>query len=68
MNKGIQSNRILEVLWLIIFVITLAMGIFNTMKAPLKDTYMFFIMSFLSLLLYLARRNLRIKESKKTDS
>ena len=63
MKKSNNSNRILEVFWLIVAVFTLATGIHSTLKHGFRNSYMFFIMTALALLLYLARRALRMKNS-----
>jgi hypothetical protein len=40
-------------------------GLVDTFKLGISTSYVFFIMSFLALLLYLARRSLRKKENRK---
>jgi hypothetical protein len=54
-------NHVLEVFWLILSVFTAFMGIYVTVRHGFHSAYMFFIMAVLSLLLFLARRALRLK-------
>jgi Flp pilus assembly protein TadB len=65
MNKSNNMNRILEVFWLIVAIMTGIMGIYGTFTKGLKASYMFFIMAILSCFLYFARRYLRIHNSEK---
>jgi hypothetical protein len=58
-------NRILEVFWLIVAIMTGFMGIYGTFTRGFKASYAFFIMAILSFLLYFARRYLRIHNSEK---
>ena len=64
MKKSNSLNNILEIFWLIISIMTLATGVHATFTHGLRNSYMFFIMTILAFLLYLARRRLRIKNSK----
>lgn len=51
----------MEIFWLIIAIGTLILGLYAVFTDGFKENYMFMIMSLLSFLLYMARRNLRIK-------
>jgi len=63
MKKSNNLNNILEIFWLIITILTLVTGIHSSFKHGFKNSYIFFIMTILAFLLYLARRTLRIKNS-----
>jgi hypothetical protein len=64
MNKQSGTSKVREIIWLVIALITLLTGIYNTFTNGLtqRDSYMFFIMAAISYALYIARRNLRCKE------
>jgi hypothetical protein len=57
-------NRILEIFWLIIAIMTGFMGFYGTFTRGFKSSYAFFIMAILSSLLYFARRYLRFQNKK----
>ena len=59
MKNNPQISRVLEIFWLIVFVITLGIAIYDTLNKGLAKSYMFYIMSSLALLMYFARRGLR---------
>jgi hypothetical protein len=63
MKKSPDINYVLEVFWLIMASVTLIMGIYALFRNGLRTAYPFFIMTVLSLLIYLARRTLRRKNS-----
>ncbi len=65
MKNKLQISIILEYFWLIIFILAGMKGLVDTVKSGISTSYVFFIMSFLALLLYLARRSLRKKENRK---
>jgi hypothetical protein len=57
MNK--RAAHFLEYLWLGLGVITLATGIYETLRSGFSDSYLFFIMTVISLFMYSYRRRLR---------
>jgi hypothetical membrane protein len=61
--KHNNINYILEIFWLITSIILVMIGIYNFFKLGFDAAYMFFIMSFLAVLLYFARRYLRKKSN-----
>jgi hypothetical protein len=56
-------NNVLEFFWLIMAILTGLMGTYILFTNGFKSAYVFFIMSVLSLFLFLARRALRRKNS-----
>ncbi len=64
MKNSNNLNHVLEVFWLIIAVFTLLLGLFLLVRDGFRESYMFFIMSGLSFLLFYARRSLRRKNDK----
>jgi len=50
----------LENLWLILAVVTLAGGIYESVRNGLRKGYVFFILFAVSLIMYIYRRNRRI--------
>jgi asparagine N-glycosylation enzyme membrane subunit Stt3 len=67
MKKTPDLNHVLEVFWLIISVFTALMGVYVLFRNGFKSAYVFFIMSLLSFLLYLARHTLRLKNKNKLN-
>jgi hypothetical protein len=67
MKKSNNLNRILEFFWLLVTVLTALMGLFSLIKHGWKSSYMFFIMTIMAFLLYLARHTLHMKEKDKAD-
>jgi uncharacterized membrane protein YiaA len=61
MKNNPHISRVLEIFWLIVFIGTLLIGFYNTIQSGLSKNYMFFVMSAMAFLLYLARRSLRKK-------
>lgn len=65
MKKSNNLNFILEIFWLIISIFTFALAVINFVKFGISGSYIFFIMTLLAFLLYMARRSLRRKEANK---
>jgi hypothetical protein len=65
MNKSNDINHILEIFWLIVAIATGFMGLYAMFTRGFMNSYMFFLMAILSILLFLARRNLRLKNARK---
>jgi Flp pilus assembly protein TadB len=63
MKNSPNINRLLEIFWLIVAVLTALMSVYTLITTGIKSAYMFMIMCALSLLLYLTRRGLRRKNS-----
>jgi hypothetical protein len=68
MKKTPKANSFLEYMWLIISILTGLKGIIDSFKLGIETSYMFFIISFLALILYLARRSLRLKYRKDSEN
>lgn len=56
-NKSVSN--FMEIFWLIVFILSLTFGLFKTITSGFSENYMFFVISTLSILLYLARKSLR---------
>ncbi len=54
---------ILEIIWLILAIFFFTMGIYNTYLQGIGKSYMLFILFITSLLMYLLRRNRRLKQN-----
>jgi hypothetical protein len=67
MKQSNNLNSILEVFWLIVGILTAIMGLYTLAAKGFDNSYMFFIMSALSFLLYIARRSLRLKAKNKSN-
>jgi ABC-type Fe3+ transport system permease subunit len=57
MNK--KAALVLEYMWLILGIITLASGIYETIRSGFSEAYLFFIMTVISLFMFSYRRRLR---------
>ncbi|MDX9695617.1 MAG: hypothetical protein RBT49_07475 [Bacteroidales bacterium] len=55
--------RALEILWLISSLLCIVTGIHQTINESLNKSFVFFILAILSFLMFLFRRNLRLKKS-----
>lgn len=64
MKKSNNTNFVLEVFWLIVFILTLIMGCYSWITQGFANAYMFLIMAILSFLLYIARRTLRKRNAR----
>ncbi len=53
------AARILESLWLVLSLICLGTGVYNTLQNGFRDSVLFFIFALIALLMYLLRRNMR---------
>ncbi len=51
--------HILELVWLSLTVLSFLAGIYNWYQAGFSESIMFFVIMFVSLLMYIYRRNLR---------
>ncbi len=60
--KNNSISKVLEIFWLFIFIATLILGIFNSIKFGFAENYMFFVLSGLSFVIFWARKKLRLKE------
>jgi hypothetical protein len=67
MKKSNNLNHVLEVFWLIVGIMTAILGLYILATKGFKSSYIFFIMSVLAFLLYLARHTLRLKEKDKAN-
>ncbi|MBN1989126.1 MAG: hypothetical protein JW783_07020 [Bacteroidales bacterium] len=61
MNK---LSVVLETIWIVLAVVCLGMGIYATSKAGIGQSYMFFLLSVLALLMFVARRRKRLNNGK----
>jgi len=59
-NKYLQA---IEILWLVTTVLCIATGVHQTIYESLNKSYPFFIFAVLSFLMYLFRRNTRLKKT-----
>jgi positive regulator of sigma E activity len=66
MKSKIQISFIMEIFWLIVLILSAAKGIQLFITKGFTASQFFFIISVLSLLLFLLRRNLRKKENNPT--
>lgn len=64
MNNKTNVHFILEIFWLIVAILTAIMGVHAWYVTGLKDAGIFFLMSLLSFLLFLARKAIRKKTNK----
>jgi hypothetical protein len=67
--KSFNRNRILEIIWLIVAMLSIVAGIHKTyVDSGFRESYLFFIITFIAVLMYLFRRKLRKKERGKINS
>lgn len=59
-----MKSKFLEITWLIVAILTLAIGIFETWKNGFKLSYHFYIFFFISISVYFLRRSNRIKNNR----
>lgn len=59
MSKKIKPAYILEIIWLITFVLCAGAAIYKTSKEGFYESILFYLLSFVSLLMYLMRRYMR---------
>jgi hypothetical protein len=62
MNK--QVYLILEIIWLIVGILGLFAGFYQTLQSGLKESWLFFLIAAVGFGMYFMRRNLRKKLSK----
>ncbi len=62
-SKGI--GPIMEIFWLTVAASTLFIGVYEWVQKSFTEVYTFFILSIVSVFLYLFRRSIRIKSNKK---
>jgi len=67
MKNNLQISFVMEIFWLIVFILSTAKGIYEAFSRGFKESMYFFIISVLALLLYLARKNLRKKTVNKPN-
>ncbi len=53
-------NNILELVWLSLAILSFLAAVYNWYQAGFSESVIFFIMTFISALMYLYRRNMRI--------
>jgi hypothetical protein len=58
MNK---LTYIIEIVWLVLAIFCLAMGTYASIRIGFDQSYMFYILSVMALLMYLLRRYRRLK-------
>ncbi len=58
-----MSRKILEILWLILAVLSLGAAIYQTCSDGFRESYRFFLIFLLAILVYAFRRHQRIKNS-----
>lgn len=51
--------HILEIVWMSLAIISFVAGLYNWYDQSLQDSFIFFIITLLAILMYLYRRNLR---------
>jgi len=66
-KKLYKMIRILEVTWLIIGVIAILIGVYETYTKGIGEGYLFFIFTLIAGLMYMLRRNRRIKMEREDD-
>lgn len=54
---------ILELIWLFLAMLCLAIGIYSLIATKVEANYMFFVLSIVAFLMFLLRRNKRLKET-----
>jgi len=63
LKKNFNRNRILEIVWLIVAVLSIAAGIHKTyIEGGFRESYLFFIIAFISFLMFFFRRSMRKKD------
>ncbi|PLX08880.1 MAG: hypothetical protein C0594_05920 [Marinilabiliales bacterium] len=65
MNK--KAALILEIVWLVVAIASLTAGIHKTTKHGFSESYLFFIMALVAILVYSFRRHLRIRRKLEDD-
>jgi hypothetical protein len=69
LKKSINRNRILETVWLIVAILSIVAGIHKTYTdGGFRESYLFFIISLISFLMFFFRRRMRMNEDKKNKS
>ena len=67
-DKGpYKMIRILEITWLIIGIIAILIGAYETYTKGIEEGYLFFIFAFVAGIMYALRRSRRIKMEKDTN-
>jgi len=61
-----KFSKALEIIWLITSVICIITGIHQTINEGISQSYIFFIFSFVALVMYLLRR--QIRKSNKSEN
>ncbi|UCG28916.1 MAG: hypothetical protein JSV24_06020 [Bacteroidales bacterium] len=64
MKKNIKTNRILEITWLVVAILSLLAGTHKTVREGFGESYLFFIIACIAVLMYFLRRYLRKNETK----
>ncbi len=59
---------ILEYTWLGVAILSIGAGIHKTYRFGFQESYLFFVISFISVLMYMFRRYVRISQSKKEQN
>lgn len=65
---NIRAVRILEITWLIVAILSIIAGMHKTYQHGFGKSYLFFIISFISFLMYFYRRNMRMKTKGKSKN
>ncbi|MBI5218881.1 MAG: hypothetical protein HY958_08120 [Bacteroidia bacterium] len=60
-------RKILEYTWLVVAILSLAAGIHKTWRSGFAQSYPFFIMAFVSILMFMFRRFVRVSQKFKEN-
>ncbi len=63
-----KASLVLEYTWIIIAILSLAIAIQNTINQNWNNAKMFYIFTPIAIVMYLLRRNLRIKQQNKDEN
>ena len=63
-KRSYKMIRILEIAWLIIGIIAIMIGAYETYTKGIEEGYLFFIFTFVAGIMYALRRSRRIKMEK----
>lgn len=66
MNKY-RANLIIEIVWLILAILSLAAGVHKTYISNINESYPFFIITVISIFIYVLRRFLRLSAQRKDE-
>lgn len=63
-KKQIKLNNMMEIVWVLVFILCLVISIKQTMLHGFKDSILFYAITILALLMYAIRRYMRKNQQK----